>query len=72
MKMIRTQNDIEKLMEDHILPSYLISSIKQEFISLMKEIAEESDPVLFQLPIYKAIILLEPGENMFGTDGMAG
>lgn len=68
MKMIRTQNDIELLKANNTLPSYLIKSIKQEFIYLMKEIARESDPLQFRLPIYKAIILLEPGDVALRTN----
>ena len=69
MKVLQTQNDIEILKANNTLPLELINTIEQEFLFLIEEDAADCDPLLFRLPIQKAVILLEAGDDVLGTIG---
>jgi hypothetical protein len=69
VKVIQTQNDIEFLKANNTLPLEVINTIEQEFLYLIEEEAADCDPLLFRLPIQKAVILLEAGDDVLGTIG---
>ncbi len=69
MKMIQTQNDIEFLKANNTLPLVFINIIEQEFLYLIEEEAADCDPLLFRLPIQRAVILLEAGDDVLATVG---
>jgi hypothetical protein len=69
LKVIQTQNDIEFLKANNTLPPELIITIEQEFLYLIEEEEADCNPLIFRLPIQKAVILLEAGDDVLGTIG---
>jgi hypothetical protein len=69
MKIIQTQNDIEFLRANNEFPLAFINGIEQDFHQLMAEIGLDEKPFSFVLPNRLAIILYEPGDDVFGVLG---